>query len=281
MKITQEEVKRYIDLEIAGGENLPLFSPVTHRALKLLKQDEVGIIELSNIILRDAALTASIIRVVNSPFYGFPRQISKIPEAISYIGLSDTKHIIYASIAHSLFGQGQSAKTWKHSVATAFIAEKISHHSSADPGEAYVAGLLHDIGKTFLQSRVAPRYYSVMASLENIDRDEVLGSEQRVLGYDHAQIGEMLLRRWNFSENLIQAVGSHHFAIQPDEVLCQVVALANQVAHQVNFPAATKSTILEPASLNHLDLDLDTATSTFYGSMDNINTFLERVSVLM
>jgi putative nucleotidyltransferase with HDIG domain len=281
MERTQEELRLLIRNEIEQGDNLPSFSSAGQKALSLIKVENIGIPELSKTILHDPGMTAAILRVVNSTFYGLQRNITKVPEAISYIGLSETKHIIYVAFARSLFGVGLSGKSWRHSVATAFIAEGIAKFSSLDIEEAYICGLLHDIGKTFLQSRIAPRYYSIMAALENVEKAEVVDSERRVFGYDHAAIGEMLLRRWNFADRFAQAVGMHHTPDQPDQALSQVVALANQIAHQVEEPTPTKSTLVNPDTLTYIRSNPSIENSTYYFAQEQINSFLEKVSVLI
>ncbi len=280
MERTQQELKQRIDNEIEKGENLPSFSTASQKALALLKLENVGIQELAQSILRDPGMTAAILRVVNSTYYALPRNISRVPEAISYIGLEETKHIIYVSFARNLFGAGMSGKSWRHAVASAFIAEGIALHSGLDGDESYIAALLHDIGKTFLQTKIAPRYYSIMSALENVDKDSVILAEQRVFGYDHAEIGERLLRRWNFDERLVRAIGLHHQAQQPNEPLCQVVALANQVAHQIEVPTPSKSTIVNPATLTQIKIDREGSTSVFEISKEMLDSFLDKVSIL-
>ena len=130
---TQDELRLLIRTEIEQGDNLPSFTSAGQKALSLIKQENIGIPELSKTILHDPGMTAAILRVVNSTFYGLQRNITKVPEAISYIGLSETKHIIYVAFARSLFGAGLSGKSWRHSVATAFIAEGIAKFSKLDP----------------------------------------------------------------------------------------------------------------------------------------------------
>jgi putative nucleotidyltransferase with HDIG domain len=282
MPSDQTDIRRYIVEEIARGEDLPVFPKASHQAFSMIKQEDVGIPELARVVLQDSSLASSILRVSNSTFYAAQRMFTKVNEAIAYIGLEETKHIIYAAFARSLFGRGQSAKNWRHSISTAFTAEEIAHTSHIDSDEAYLIGLLHDVGKTFLQSKIAPKYYSIMAALEIANEKEmVLASERRAYGFDHAQISEFLLRRWNFSEHMCAAVGQHHIPDQPDAPLSQCVALANQIAHQFDIPNPAKTSIINPATLTYIAVGSDAITQAIEKAQGRINSFLEKVSVLV
>jgi putative nucleotidyltransferase with HDIG domain len=277
----QAEIKRYIAEKIERGDDLPVFPKASHQALSLIKREDVGIPQLAKVVLLDSALASNILRVANSPFYNVQRMFTKVNEAIAYIGLEETKHIIYSAYCRTLFGRGQSAKTWRHSIAAAFSAEEIAKACHIDADEAYLAGLLHDVGKTFLQSKIVPQYYSIMASLENTqEKDKVMASEQHAWGYDHAQIGEMLLLRWNFDAHLAAAIGQHHNPEQPNDALSQCVALANQIAHQFDIPTPARTTQLNPVTLTHIPVDSQKINLAVQQAQERIDSFLEKVSIL-
>ncbi len=275
------DLKRYIAEKIERGEDLPVFPRTSHQALALIKREDVGIPQLARVVLLDSALASNILRVSNSTYYGAQRTFTRVNEAIAYIGLEETKHIIYSAYCRALFGSGQSAKTWRHSISTAFSAEEIAKAAGIEPNDAYLAGLLHDVGKTFLQSKIAPQYYSIMASLETQEKEKVIVSEQHAWGYDHAQIGEMLLRRWNFDERMAAAIGQHHNPIQPDDALSQCVALANQIAHRYDIPTPALTTVVAPSSLTRIPVDSQELSRAIQQAQERINGFLEKMSVLM
>jgi putative nucleotidyltransferase with HDIG domain len=277
----QASIKRYITEKIESGEDLPAFPKASHQALSLIKREDVGIPQLSKVVLLDSALASNILRVSNSTYYNVQRKFTKVNEAIAYIGLEETKHVIYSAYCRALFGHGQSAKTWRHSVATAFSTEEIARIAHIDTDEAYLAGLLHDVGKTFLQSKIVPQYYSIMATLENTqEKEKVIASEQHAWGYDHAQIGEMLLLRWNFEAHLAAAIGQHHLPDQPDDALSQCVALGNQIAHQFDIPTPANTTLLNPATLTRIPTSAQAINQVIQLAQGRIDSFLEKVSVL-
>ena len=281
MATDQAEIKNFIEKKIEWGEDLPAFPKTSHQALAMIKEENVGIPQLANVVLQDSALSSNILRVANSIYYNAQRMFTKVNEAIAYIGLQETKHIIYSAFGRSLFGRGQSAKTWRHSISAAFAAEEIAKAAHIDADEAYLTGLLHDVGKTFLQSKIAPKYYSIMSALETTqDKDMVIASEQRAWGYDHAQIGELLLRRWNFAEQMSFAVGQHHNPEQPDNTLCQCIALANQIAHQFDIPTPAKTTVINPATMTRIPVNSAELTHAIEQSQQRIENFLEKMSVL-
>jgi HD-like signal output (HDOD) protein len=133
---------------------LPAFSPASQRAVKLINTENVKMPELAAAIGADQILTIDLLRIVNSSAFDLPRQISKVQEAISYVGLEQTRRLIYAATARTMFGQRQSREMWQHSITSAFVAEGLSYFSTdsfLDPNEAFVAGLVYDLEKQFCE----------------------------------------------------------------------------------------------------------------------------------
>lgn len=213
-------------------ENLPTFSQAGRRALAMLSEPNVNQDDLAIIIKSDQALTAKILAAVNSPVFSLQREISNLGEALRFLGLSETRKMVFVATTHFLFGGTQDYKTWQHAILSATIAEKLSETciEQINKNDAYLAGLLHDVGKTFIEKIVPVVYRQVLPSLtQEMGR---LNAELSLFGMDHTEIGGMMLDSWNFNEQFVNAVSYHHspvFAFA--NPLGHLVWVTNQTAH--------------------------------------------------
>jgi putative nucleotidyltransferase with HDIG domain len=171
--------------------------------------------DLGDIISFDPALSARLLKIVNSPFYGFPSKIDTISHAISVIGMDQLTDLALATlviyqfrgIPSSLFNM---EKFWRHSMACGVVARSIAEFQGEKNIERfYLAGILHDIGRLviFKQEPALARdaFYRSKEQRENIYL-----SERKLMGFDHADVGRELLKAWHLPPGLVEAVGCHH-----------------------------------------------------------------------
>ena len=168
------------------------------RALKLMDEPDVAIKEIASAISMDQALTAQILKLANSAYYGFVHPASTLHEAIARLGFRRTKTVLFTVSYSSSMGQsvkgynlGQGV-LWQHSVAVAMVAQKLAERITyPHPEEAYVAGLLHDIGKLILE-----QYYRVdwqeLLTLGETQQLMLYEAEQSLSQVNHAQVGGAL-----------------------------------------------------------------------------------------
>ena len=171
--------------------------------------------DLAEIISQDPGLTAFLLRMVNSAFYSLPMQIDTISRAVTVVGVNQLSTLAVGTSIMSLFKDVPFAvldmeQFWKHSVACGLIARRLCRITDqGDPERAFVAGLLHDIGQLVLLQTVPERATAV--HLHARSKDTLLFVEEKEqLGFDHATLGGMLLRKWNFPFVLVTAVLEHH-----------------------------------------------------------------------
>jgi putative nucleotidyltransferase with HDIG domain len=174
---------------------------------------------LAAIISQDPSLTAFLLRMVNSAFYSLPTPIDTISRAVTVVGVNQLTSLAVGTSVLNLFRDVPAEildmeQFWKHSVACGLIARRLSRVTGrGDPERAFVAGLLHDIGQLILLKAAPDRAMAVLAHART--RDVLLFAEEKtLLGFDHATLGGMLLRKWNFPFVLVSAVLEHH---QPRE----------------------------------------------------------------
>lgn len=194
--------------------------------------------DIGEVIRQDPGLAARLLRIANSPFYGFPSHIDSIPLAITVIGTNQLRDLLLATSAIQTFSSFPnelvSLETfWRHSLRCAIIARTLAAHlHEANVEHYFTAGLLHDIGYLIIY-RELPELASQTLTHSNQNREIVHIVEQEIIGFDHGAVGGELLRQWNLPPSLCEAVEFHHtprFAKQyPREAA--IIHIANFLAN--------------------------------------------------
>jgi putative nucleotidyltransferase with HDIG domain len=197
-------------------KTLPPFPLVAQRALLLLNQTEVSIQELVDIVKFDPAITANVLRISNSAFFGLRREIHSLHQALLLLGTQELLKIIIASGATRLFCRSTPGYfsdrlgLWRHSVSVALMANLLARElDHPERATSFTAGLLHDIGKVVLSLYVDQKFSEIM---EVVDGRGVSfqAAEKEVLGIDHAQLGGEMARLWDFPDRLRLVINLHH-----------------------------------------------------------------------
>jgi len=217
------------------ANHIPPFPKIAMQVMKMLEDPKVQPKDLADVIQYDSAITANLLRTCNASYFGLPRKVSSLDEALVLLGQDALKDILIASSSARFYkggaGEGyqlEQGDLWKHSVAVAIMSKAISRHfQGVEPGTAFTAGLLHDIGKRFLSSFVASDFKKIM-DRTYIDGLSFMAAEREILGMDHAELGALIMGKWDFSEEMIAAVRLHHDpqALLKDP-LTALVAMAN------------------------------------------------------
>jgi len=196
---------------------LPSIPSLYNEIIEALQDPEVPLDIVGEIIGKDMAMTAQILKLVNSAFFGLRRQISSSAEAATYLGL-DTLRALVLSI--NVFSQYESIQVagfsfsslWAHSLDTARAAKRVALAASGDrkmADEAFVSGLLHDAGKLVLVANFAEQYAEVLGLVRTAGLDQC-SAEQRIFGVNHADVGGYLLGLWGLPVPVVEAIAFHH-----------------------------------------------------------------------
>ncbi len=205
-----------VDLIIRNVENLrPMPTSIT-RALRAIEDSSATSTEISEIIGLDQALSASILQSANSVTMGFSTDCSRLSEAVMRLGFKRLKGLILGIAAVGPYNQSLrgyrfgAGELWNHSIATAVSAEWIARELRyPDPEEAYTAGLLHDMGKLFLDQFVFSDYTRIVDLMLKY-KLTLYKAEEQLLGIDHARVGGLIAEKWNFPLVLVEAIHFHH-----------------------------------------------------------------------
>ncbi len=228
---------------VAAVSRLHALPGVVERVLSLTSDPDTGARELAECIQSDPAVAAVVLRMANSAMYGSSGKIASVSEAVVRIGFLQTKSLVVGMSVIKNFSKGMKSAGfdrvlfWRHSISVAIIAKLIADSIRMGNSEvAFVAGLLHDIGKLLLDEFVPMEFsQAVMAAIER--RVPLIEAEPRVLQTSHVEVGPAVLAVWRFPEGVITAVKNHHAPIaDPNSVptpvreLCDVVFVANRLA---------------------------------------------------
>ena len=249
--------------------SLPTLPHILLRLIELCSRPEKGLQEIARLINQDPALSERVLRLVNSAFYSLKQKISTIGEALLLLGLEAVKNIAISSSVYQVF-QGPPARHgldlknfWWHSVRCGVIARRLAVKTAyASPDEAFLAGLLHDIGKILLWSNFRREYSASGGGLP---------AAERRLGLTHAEAGAWLIGRWQLATFLPDAVRYHHEAVERIVVsfpLVRLVFAANRLAGEGGLSPAAQALGLAARDLESLRAEAEEEARQIAGSLE-------------
>ncbi|MFB3819758.1 MAG: HDOD domain-containing protein [Candidatus Methylomirabilales bacterium] len=207
-----EETRRLVQRVV----DLPTLPAVIPRIMRLVEDPHSSAVDLARVIASDQSLASRILRLANSAFYGFRREIVSIDHAVVLLGFETVKSIVLAATVFETLGEGDVVSSfnreqfWLHVLATATAAKRIARaRRLPDPEAAFVGGLLHDIGKVVLDRFFYQRYAQ---AAQEAARHPCLIREAEVAHFSvhHAEVGRWLVERWRFPASLVESVAYHH-----------------------------------------------------------------------
>jgi len=230
-----EKISNKLRSIIHNLSSLPTLPVVASRVLALLQNPNVPMEELARLISSDQSLTARVLRLVNSSYYGFPRQISTVKHALTILGFNEIKNLVFTVSILRTFSRKDEYPLfdwyafWKHSLGTAVVAKMLAKFFRYRiSGKVFVAGLIHDIGKIVMCYYAQDIFKIVMEKVEELDIS-FYEAEKRTIKLTHAEVGAWLARWWNLPQDIEETIGFHHRPdlAKFDRSLCAVVCFAD------------------------------------------------------
>lgn len=228
---------------------LPALPAVVLELMEAMGHDDFSVEDLSRKLSHDQALTAKTLRLANSSFYGVPRKVVSIQEAISILGMRTVRSVVMAAGLVGGFKQEQCPAFdfnafWRHSIGTGLCAKAIAAHVGLEEEMAFMVGLLHDIGHLALAVFCGPLIPLVQAHQAQHDCS-LSEAEKAVLGTDHAFVGKCMTERWRFSPMIVETVATYH---SPAELavpnMVSVVHVADSMAHALDLSGVENDMVL-------------------------------------
>jgi len=215
---------------IADTCDLPTIPTVALKVMELMEEESTSAADLKRVIEVDPALAARVLKISNSALYGCRGSVTSLPTAIMVMGFDTLKSVVIAASTRSIYKRfGLTEKfLWEHSLVNGLASRAIAAKVGLGKlDEAFVAGLLHDIGKVVIDNS-APAQYQMLVSkvfCEGLDFED---AERAMFGFSHVDVGAMVAKKWKLSEELEAVITCHHdFTRQSDPYLAKLAAAVN------------------------------------------------------
>ncbi|MHC4886469.1 MAG: HDOD domain-containing protein [Planctomycetota bacterium] len=237
--MAKRDLKSIVDQII----DLPTLPQVVSAIIELLDDPNSSVNDINDVMSKDPALVAKILKVVNSAFYSLPNPVSSISQAIVILGFNTVKSIAISASVLDMFGSGDECfsyeEFWAHSIGCATVASSVSRRiPGADADTAFVLGLVHDLGKLILD-QYAPVEFQDILSMAQSRECQFCEVEQEELETTHADIGYWLAQKWKLDENLALAIKYHHTIAESDtewvRLHASICSFANYVCKQRSY----------------------------------------------
>jgi putative nucleotidyltransferase with HDIG domain len=254
--------------------DLPPLPHVATRVIELMGNPNTNASDLEQIISRDLALTTRVLKLANSALFGRRGMVSTLSRAIVLLGFKTVHSLVIAASTESIYSSSSTRfkemLLWEHAVAAALAAGYLARECRyRGVEEAFLGGLLHDIGKVVLDTNLGERYQGIVERVYN-EGVTFIDAEEEMLGFDHAEVGSLVIRKWNLPDTLEEAVRLHHRAMRSlvDPILCAIVSLANSACVKIG---------IGPERLPELDLTRLDVTARLKILPDRLTQLLQTI----
>ncbi len=224
------------------------------RLLELVDQADAPIDEIEEVLRLDPGLTANVLKLTNSAFFGLPAKVGSVKRAVMLLGLNKLKQLIMASCVNAVMDKDipgydlPAGELWRHSIAVSVAAEGLVRELNLDSGDdIFTAALLHDVGKLVLGQFIDEDYAALEAAAGNSVSFEI--AEKEVLGTDHAEVGARILEHWALPDALVHAVRWHHNPENAEEVhpSTDIVHVANMLCLMLGIGVGREGLQYQPS----------------------------------
>jgi HD-like signal output (HDOD) protein len=266
---------------IINTRDLPAMPHVASKVLELSSDPRTSAQQLQQVISDDQAMTARILKIANSAMYSCSRKIKTLTEAIVMLGFNSIRSLVVTSASRNLYLNNSKRMglkerlLWEHSIGAAFGCRLLAQSKQPHVAEeAFLAGLMHDIGKLVLNQQAGDQFDEIVQIVYNENRP-FAATERELLGFDHTEVGALLVNKWRLSPALEFAIGNHHKAeaFSAENPLLLYLDLANDLCKQQGIGFVESPDIdLEGSSANVI---LEIPTSTLNSVAERLQHTLE------
>jgi len=265
--LNEERSKQLWTRILAEAESLPALPDIVNKILQQIEDPKSDPAMFQDIISKDPVLTAKVLKMSNSAYYGFSREITTISEAVIILGLDTLKSIVIAASAFKSLNQPfdgyglTKGELWRHSLATAMSARLLAKKlNNQDTEKFFVSGLLHDIGKILL-SKYLRKYVENIKTLVKMREISFDEAEKQALGFNHCDVGAELANFWKLPDLLIEVVKFHHTineASKKNKIYVKIVHIADIIAYQTKLGLGVDGNLYIPNQATFKELRIDT-----------------------
>ena len=224
--------------------------------LALIEDPDINVSQIESILQRDAGLTANLLKLANSAYFGIPSKIGSVRQAVLLLGLKRLIQMVIASCVSAIMDKPipgyelPPGELWRHSIAVSVAAEGLVNELNVEAAEElFTAALLHDVGKLILGRPMADAFHQIN---DEISRGIALeAAEEKVLGTNHADVGARILSQWSLPGNIVNAVRWHHDpeAAEMTDPMLDIVHVANVLCIMIGIGVGRDGLRHEPSQV--------------------------------
>jgi HD-like signal output (HDOD) protein len=286
-----------IQHQISKIENIATLPDVALKVLEAIQDSQSNMNQISKIIEKDASIAARLLKVANSPYWGFSGKIDNIQRSLVLLGLREVSNIIIAVSIFTAFTKLKPKSSfdrdnfWLHASGTGQIARRFAKNIQLNfQGEEFVAALIHDLGKLILDQFFSEEFKQILTRSQE-SGSLPMESEEKFFGFNHSHIAAWLLKRWNIPESIVYSVNYHHVPQEASEhqPLVAVVHLSDIICEKwgIGSDSDVKNISLKENSAWDIlvkyrpelsELDLDKFTDELKIEIENDQLFMALIS---
>lgn len=283
------ELPPIVEASVRIIRNIATLPSVALKILKLVEEPDTRAQDIQKVVTSDLALSTRVLRVVNSAFYGVPRQVASVNHAVLLLGPDVVKNIAIAASLHKVFQSNAipdvfgARDLWMHCVAVATAARGLAGKSGRIlPDEAFLAGLIHDVGIMVEMQACYPQFVEITDLLSQDSNLTLRQAELQILGATHEAFGAGLCRQWRFPVHLEYVAGYHHRPTEltdANQMLPAIIQVADILARQlgVGLPGRAEAETVDAQLLQllHLtELDIEAVAESLPAAIEEAHRLL-------
>ncbi len=281
----ESDIKKVLKFD---SKKLPSFPQAAAKLLEMTKDEETSLSDLAKLVETDPGISATVLKLANSAYYGLKSRITTISDAVVYLGFDEIKKLAMGmAVFKTLFSSGKTRAFdrlffWRHCLSVAVLSMEIARETGyPNPEEAYVGGLLHDIGKIFFDTQGRADYGEFIASLSDTSVP-IIEEERKIMGMGHDNVGAFYCSLWELPERLLLAAKYHHQRFAhldfsgEEQQLIAIVSLADFFCWTQGIGSfdMVRPPVLTPEVEAAVDLD----TIDIIKIINNMNREMENIS---
>jgi len=262
-------------------------SEIGSRVTEITSNPNSSFAELVNVIKYDQGITANLLRICNSTYFGLKKKIASIRQAVAYLGLNKVASLVVLGNSADNFKKAQvgydlnEGELWRYSVSSALIAEDLAEKKRLkNIPLIFTSALLKDIGKVILSTYVKDSFEDINEAVQNRGLT-FIDAEKEVIGIDHAELGARVAERWNFSPAMVDIIRNHHDPDKapPDNLSIPIVYLADSICMMIGIGVGSDGLAYRYHQdivdrLNFSDIDLQKTIASFWGKIKSVEELI-------
>lgn len=279
-----------LDALLKDIDNLKPVPAIVNQIMAVAEKPDSSMGEIADIILYDPAMTANILKISNSAFYGIPEKINSVHDAVAMIGMDQVIYMVLMksgseNMVNSQEGYGlNEGELWRHAVSSALIAKHLAEKkSSGHKHMVFTAALLKDIGKIILDRYVSDKSEQI-DSLVSGEGLSFRAAEKKVFGIDHAELGGIITKMWSFSPKMVAMIRNHHLDDESakNDLDTQILYVADNICMMMGIGVGVDGLAyrFHKDVMKNLDIspeDLQTIIASFSDEMKKVEDLINTI----